>query len=67
MIVYPILCQDFFEINYGFKKTLLTTSCTDALEMAAILINLKEGDEVELPDGTIKKIEDLCDLTSYHP
>ena len=34
---YTELCQDFLESNYGFKKCLLTTSCTDALEMAAIL------------------------------
>jgi len=49
---YTKLCHNFFEINYGFKKTLLTTSCTDALEMAAILINLKEGDEVIMPSYT---------------
>ena len=39
-------CQEFFEKEFGFKKTLLTTSCTDALEMAAILADIKEGDEV---------------------
>lgn len=45
-------CNDFFVQRYGFKKVLLTTSCTDALEMAAILINLKEGDEVIMPSYT---------------
>ncbi|UPT72122.1 MAG: dTDP-4-amino-4,6-dideoxygalactose transaminase [Flavobacterium sp. JAD_PAG50586_2] len=45
-------CQLFFESNYGIKKALLTTSCTDALEMAAILINIKEGDEVIMPSYT---------------
>lgn len=45
-------CHDFFEGKYGFKKSLLTTSCTDALEMAAILLNIKEGDEVILPSFT---------------
>ena len=45
-------CQTFFENKYGFKKTLLTTSCTDALEMASILINLKEGDEGIMPSYT---------------
>ncbi len=45
-------CQTFFEKKYGYKKTLLTTSCTDALEMAAILLNIKEGDEVILPSFT---------------
>ncbi|MDD2984923.1 dTDP-4-amino-4,6-dideoxygalactose transaminase [Flavobacterium sp.] len=49
---YTQKCQQFFEDKYGFKKTLLTTSCTDALEMAAILINIKEGDEVIMPSYT---------------
>ena len=49
---YTKMCQTFFENKYGFKKCLLTTSCTDALEMAAILINLKEGDEVIMPSYT---------------
>ncbi|WP_310556201.1 dTDP-4-amino-4,6-dideoxygalactose transaminase [Flavobacterium sp.] len=45
-------CQHFFEQKYSFKKCLLTTSCTDALEMAAILANIKEGDEVIVPSFT---------------
>ncbi|MBP5260412.1 MAG: dTDP-4-amino-4,6-dideoxygalactose transaminase, partial [Paludibacteraceae bacterium] len=45
-------CQRFFEEKYGFKKCLLTTSCTDALEMAAILCDLKPGDEVIVPSYT---------------
>jgi len=45
-------CQDFFVTNYGFGKCLLTTSCTDALEMAAILVNIKPGDEVIMPSYT---------------
>lgn len=45
-------CHDFFVQRYGFKKTLLTTSCTDALEMAALLINLNPGDEVIIPSFT---------------
>ena len=36
-------CQLFFEEHFSFKKTFLTTSCTDALEMAAILCNIKEA------------------------
>ncbi|WP_338815308.1 dTDP-4-amino-4,6-dideoxygalactose transaminase [Bernardetia sp. Wsw4-3y2] len=44
--------HQFFEEKYGFKKCLLTTSCTDALEMAALLIDLKEGDEVIMPSYT---------------
>jgi len=49
---YTQLCQNFFEERYGFKKCLLTTSCTDALEMCAILLNIKEGDEVIIPSYT---------------
>ncbi len=45
-------CQQFFEDNYGFKKCLLTTSCTDALEMAAILCDIQPGDEVIVPSYT---------------
>ena len=45
-------CQRFFEEKYGFKKCLLTTSCTDALEMAALLCDLKPGDEVIVPSYT---------------
>ena len=45
-------CQVFFERKYGFKKCLLTTSCTDALEMAAILCNIQSGDEVIVPSYT---------------
>jgi len=45
-------CQQFFETHYGFKKCLLTTSCTDALEMAAILCNVQPGDEVIIPSYT---------------
>ena len=45
-------CQQFFEDRYGFKKCLLTTSCTDALEMAAILCNIQLGDEVIVPSYT---------------
>lgn len=49
---YTKLCHDFFEKRYKFKKSLLTTSCTDALEMSAILIDVKDGDEVIMPSYT---------------
>lgn len=45
-------CHQFLESKYGFKKCLLTTSCTDALEMAAILIDIQPGDEVIMPSYT---------------
>ena len=38
--------------NLGYKNSLLTTSCTSALEMSAILLDLKEGDEVIMPSYT---------------
>lgn len=50
--VYTKKCQAFFEENYGFKKCLLTTSCTDALEMSAILLDIKAGDQVIMPSYT---------------
>lgn len=46
------LCQDLLEKRYGFKKCLLTNSCTSALEMAAILIDIQPGDEVIVPSYT---------------
>lgn len=49
---YTKQCQSFFEKKYGFEKALLTTSCTDALEMAAILIDIKFGDEIIVPSYT---------------
>jgi len=49
---YTKKCQNWFQENYGFKKCLLTTSCTDALEMAAILIDIQPGDEVIMPSYT---------------
>lgn len=45
-------CTTYFEQKYGIKKAFLTTSCTDALEMAAILLNIQAGDEVIAPAYT---------------
>lgn len=49
---YTKLCERFFEQRLGLSKALMTTSCTDALEMAAILLNIQEGDEVIVPSYT---------------
>lgn len=46
---YTQLCHDYFENKFGFKKVLLTSSCTDALEMCALLVDVKNGDEVIVP------------------
>ena len=74
---YTKMCQEFFENTFGFKKILLTTSCTDALEMAAILINIKEGDEVIMPSYTFVSTANafvlrgakiiFADCLPYHP
>lgn len=45
-------CQEWFEKNLPTKKALLTPSCTAALELAAILIDIKPGDEVIIPSYT---------------
>ncbi|NTV50595.1 MAG: dTDP-4-amino-4,6-dideoxygalactose transaminase [Geobacteraceae bacterium] len=50
--IFTSKCHKFFETRYGYSKTLLTTSCTDALEMAAILCEIKPGDEVIAPSYT---------------
>ena len=50
--IFTKRCQQFFEKRYGFTKCLLTTSCTDALEMAAILADIQPGDEVIVPSFT---------------
>lgn len=49
---YGQLCQQWFEQQLGCKKTLLTPSCTQALEMAALLIGIQPGDEVIMPSYT---------------
>ena len=45
-------CHAFFEKELGVPKALLTTSCTHALEMSAILLDIQPGDEVIIPDFT---------------
>jgi dTDP-4-amino-4,6-dideoxygalactose transaminase len=45
-------CQQYFGERFGFKKALLTTSCTDALEMCAMLADVQPGDEVIMPSYT---------------
>ena len=74
---YSQLCQHFFEARYGFKKTLLTTSCTDALEMCALLCNIQPSDEVIAPSYTFVSTVNpfvlrgavirFCDSRGDHP
>ena len=49
---YTKRCHRIFEERFGFKKVLLTASCTDALEMSALLCRIEPGDEVILPSFT---------------
>lgn len=49
---YTRQCQQFFEQRYGVSKVLLTTSCSDALEMSALLSDINPGDEVIIPSYT---------------
>lgn len=42
-------CQAGLERTFGYRKTLLTTSCTSALELCALLLDIREGDEVIIP------------------
>jgi dTDP-4-amino-4,6-dideoxygalactose transaminase len=46
------LCQDWLQKKLGSEKVLLTTSCTAALEMSAMLLNIQPGDEVIVPSFT---------------
>ncbi|RDI40105.1 dTDP-4-amino-4,6-dideoxygalactose transaminase [Falsibacillus pallidus] len=46
------LCSEWLEQKLGCQKALLTPSCTHSLEMAAILANIGEGDEVIMPSYT---------------
>lgn len=50
--VFTKKCHDFLESELGVRKALLTTSCTHALEMSAILLGIQPGDEVIIPDFT---------------
>jgi len=45
-------CHSLLEKALGVKKVLITTSCTHALEMSAILLNIQQGDEVIIPSFT---------------
>ena len=49
---YTKKCHKLFEKKFGFGKAFLTNSCTDALEMAAVLCQFQPGDEVIIPSYT---------------
>ncbi len=49
---FTLKCKRFLEERYDFSNVLMTTSCTDALEMCALLLEIAEGDEVIIPSYT---------------
>ena len=57
-------CQNWFEAELSCSKALLTPSCTAALEMAAILIDIKPGDEVIMPSYTFVSTQCFCNERS---
>jgi dTDP-4-amino-4,6-dideoxygalactose transaminase len=59
-------CHQFFEQLPGFEKVLLTTSCTDALEMAALLLDIQPGDEVIMPAYTFVSTPNAFVLRGAH-
>ncbi len=60
-------CSEWMEMKTGTKKALLTTSCTHANEMAALLLDIKEGDEVILPSFTFVSSADAFVLRGAVP
>ena len=74
---YTKKCHSFFKERFGFEHTLLTSSCTDALEMAAILTEVGPGDEVIVPGYTFVSSANafvlrgaairFCDSSDEHP
>jgi dTDP-4-amino-4,6-dideoxygalactose transaminase len=64
--IFTEKCHHFFESRYGFNKCLLTTSCTDALEMAAILLDIQPGDEVIMPSYTFVSTANAFVLRGAH-
>lgn len=60
--MYTKKCHSFFQEKYGFKHCLLTTSCTDALEMSAILLDIQPGDEVIMPSFTFVSTANAFEL-----
>lgn len=75
--IFTQKCHTFFQERYEFQKCLLTTSCTDALEMAALLIDIQPGDEVIMPSYTFVSTANafalrgakivFCDSRPDHP
>src|SRR5215471_19081747 len=64
---YTRKCQDLLERKLGSPKVLLTTSCTDALELSALLLDIRPGDEVLLPSFTFVSTANAFVLRGARP
>jgi dTDP-4-amino-4,6-dideoxygalactose transaminase len=64
---FTLKCHTFLEKELGIPKVLLTTSCTHALEMAAILLEIQPGDEVIIPDFTFVSTVNAFVLRGANP
>jgi dTDP-4-amino-4,6-dideoxygalactose transaminase len=64
---YTARCHALLEQALGIRKVLLTTSCTHALEMAALLLDVKPGDEVIIPSYTFVSVVNAFVLRGARP
>lgn len=64
---YTVRCHALLERTLGVRKALLTTSCTHALEMAALLLNVTSGDEVIVPSYTFVSVVNAFVLHGARP
>jgi dTDP-4-amino-4,6-dideoxygalactose transaminase len=64
---YTRQCHDFLERTLGVRTALLTTSCTHALELAALLLDVKDGDEVIMPAFTFVSVANAFVLRGARP
>ena len=64
---YTRLCHDWLERSLGVPKALLCTSCTHALEMSALLLNIQPGDEVIIPSFAFVSIANAFVLRGARP
>jgi dTDP-4-amino-4,6-dideoxygalactose transaminase len=65
--IFTKKCNILLETLLGVPKILLTTSCTHALEMAAILLNIEPGDEVVVPSFTFVSTVNAFVIRGAHP
>lgn len=64
---YTKKCSEFIANTFGTKKALFTTSCSSALDIASLLLDLKEGDEVIMPSYTFVSTANAVILRGAKP